>query len=121
MPARAHHPCPHPGCGAVVQHGRCPTHARERKRELRQRDAKRGTATQRGYGASWRAIRAEVIVRDPICRICHRNPSTDADHVVPRSRGGTDDLTNLQGTCHGCHSSKTAREDDGFGNARRRA
>ena len=37
-------------------------------------------------------------------------PSTEVDHVVPKACGGTDDPSNLQGSCRKCHSAKTARE-----------
>lgn len=32
------------------------------------------------------------------------------DHIVPLTRGGTDDPTNLQILCHGCNTSKSAGE-----------
>jgi 5-methylcytosine-specific restriction protein A len=64
----------------------------------------------------WRALRVEVMRRDPICRICGAKPSRHADHIVPRARGGSDDVSNLQGVCHSCHSRKTAAHDGGFGN-----
>jgi 5-methylcytosine-specific restriction protein A len=66
----------------------------------------------------WREIRAAVLKRDPICTSCLVNKSTDADHYVARAKGGSDDLSNLRGMCHSCHSRKTAKQDAGFGNAR---
>lgn len=63
MPGRAHRPCPHPGCGAVVQRGRCPTHAREKRLVERHRDKERGTATQRGSRSrapKWLGARARA-------------------------------------------------------------
>jgi len=61
-----------------------------------------------------------IIARDPVCTICRQAPSTDADHISPREQGGTDDPSNLRGTCHACHSRKTASTDGGFGNPVRR-
>jgi 5-methylcytosine-specific restriction endonuclease McrA len=70
-----------------------------------------------------------VLARDPLCKIeqlCGSGPrrdgeperlpapSTDADHVVPRSAGGEDTMENLQGACHACHSWKTATQDSNF-------
>lgn len=76
----------------------------------------------------WKKLRAACLKRDPVC--CHRDPATGqqtcdrpsrhADHVVPKSAGGADVLENLQGMCHRHHSQKTAREDGGFGNARKK-
>ena len=60
-----------------------------------------------------------MLHRDPICKLCNRAPLTDADHILPRSRGGEDTLENLQGLCHTCHSRKTVREDGGWGRVAR--
>ncbi|MDP2333849.1 MAG: HNH endonuclease [Reyranella sp.] len=62
------------------------------------------------YGKkAWRDLRAAVLRRDPICatRGCGR-PSSHADHVVPRSRGGADTLANLRGLCGPCHNRRSA-------------
>lgn len=73
--------------------------------------------------AIWRGrhgLRAVVLARDPICRICDRNASSVADHVKPH-KGIWElfvALENLQGLCYECHSKKTAAEDGGFGNVR---
>lgn len=70
------------------------------------------------YGTkAWRDLRAAVLRRDPICatRGCGR-PSSHADHVIPRSRGGADSMGNLRGMCSRCHNSRSAR-----GNAEPRA
>lgn len=62
--------------------------------------------------------RARILRRDPWC-LCpgcanHAGPcvarSTIADHIVPRSEGGTDHPTNGQGLCDPCHRHKTAAE-----------
>jgi 5-methylcytosine-specific restriction endonuclease McrA len=59
--------------------------------------------------AEWKALRAACLRRDPVCRTpgCGR-ASTHADHVVPRARGGPDDLVNLQGLCASCHNRRSA-------------
>jgi 5-methylcytosine-specific restriction endonuclease McrA len=36
--------------------------------------------------------------------------STEVDHVVAFSEGGTDDRSNLRGLCHWCHAQKTSDE-----------
>lgn len=113
MPNRIPSPCAEPGCPAVTAQRRCPAH---HKQYRRRQDVGRPTAAERGYGWQWRRLRNAVIARDPICTDCGRAPSTDADHIVPRAQGGQDTMETLQGTCHSCHSSKTARRDGGFGN-----
>jgi hypothetical protein len=69
--------------------------------------------------AHWRRLRAIVLARDPICKMCNRYPSEIADHVKPHKgvRSMFVDLDNLQGLCKKCHDTKTATEDGGFGNA----
>ena len=83
----------------------------------------RPTAAQRGYGSSWQKLRAFVLSNEPLCRECMGRgeivPATDVDHIVPRSRGGSDDEANLQSLCHACHSRKTATRDGAFGRARK--
>lgn len=63
----------------------------------------------------WKKIRARVLARDPICRICGVRPSTRCDHIVAK----TDDHTQagLQGVCKECHDQKSSAE----GNAAQRA
>lgn len=63
---------------------------------------------------NWRAIRQRVLLRDPICKRCHTQPSTRADHIVPRSQGGSDEMSNLQGLCVVCHNRKSGSESEAF-------
>jgi len=52
-----------------------------------------------------------VLRRDPVCKICGEEASTDADHIVPISRGGAKwNLDNLQGLGPSCHAKKTRQE-----------
>ncbi|MGV6875914.1 HNH endonuclease [Pseudochelatococcus sp. B33] len=74
-----------------------------------------GTSTERGYGAEWRKLRAAALARDNhLCQAClaadKLTPATDVDHVTPKSKGGADDLSNLQSLCRRHHDEKTARE-----------
>jgi len=111
--------CSEPGCRlAAIPGGRCVGHGRARKRAA---DARRPSAYERGYtSATWRRQRAATLKRDPICSEsgCGQ-PSTDADHIVPREQGGSDALENLVGLCHAHHSAKTAGRDGAFGNPQR--
>jgi 5-methylcytosine-specific restriction enzyme A len=81
----------------------------------------RGTAAERGYDASWRALRLVVLAEEPLCRACEAEGRVEAatvvDHVVPLRAGGTHQRANLQPLCAACHGVKTAREDGGFGRA----
>lgn len=55
-------------------------------------------------------LRAQILARDPVCRVCNRAESVQVDHIVPLSHGGGDEYANLQGICIACHKDKTARE-----------
>lgn len=43
------------------------------------------------------------------CTICGSCGDTEIDHVVPLSRGGTDDISNLQPLCRYCNGLKGNR------------
>lgn len=86
----------------------------QRKRP-RAPDTNRPSASARGYcSAGWKAARREVLLRDGYqCQVCRRvvsGRSAHVDHIVPKSQGGSDLVSNLQALCRGCHSKKTARE-----------
>jgi 5-methylcytosine-specific restriction protein A len=50
-----------------------------------------------------------VLREEPMCRSCG-GAASQVDHIIPLSRGGTNDRANLQPLCHSCHSRKTAIE-----------
>jgi 5-methylcytosine-specific restriction protein A len=60
-------------------------------------------------GTYWRDLRALFLAAHPQCSECSE-PSTVADHVVPRKAGGADRWENLRAYCHAHHSARTARE-----------
>ena len=108
MPHAAPRPCTIPGCAALTNTGRCVDHPRPPwKPGHRKRDT-RPSASQRGYGKQHRLLRAQILARDPLCQICERAAATEADHITPRSQGGSQwDPSNMQGLCKSCHSKKT--------------
>src|SRR5512139_1258783 len=115
MPQRARRPCAAPGCAELVQSGAyCTTHQPASHDE-------RPTANERGYGADWQRLRLAHLRREPLCRDpfhVHPEqllPATDVDHIVPKSKGGTDVESNLQSLCHACHSRKTAVQSSRWG------
>jgi 5-methylcytosine-specific restriction protein A len=68
----------------------------------------------RGYGAAWDRLRKQVLTREPLCRMCHVKgrvtAATEVDHIKPKAKGGTDELSNLQPACQPCHKAKSAAE-----------
>ncbi|MBK8270176.1 MAG: HNH endonuclease [Planctomycetes bacterium] len=85
----------------------------------------RQSAHARGYGRRWEKIAKAFLAEHPICENPFGDhgavvvPSEHVDHVVPRSRGGTDDVANLSAICARCHSKKTCLYDGGFGHAKK--
>lgn len=99
-----------------------PPNQPSRRQQQRAYDARRGSATQRGYGNPWRKLRLVKLQADPLCESCLAlgitKAATDVDHKTPKSQGGDDSWDNLQSLCGPCHSRKTATEDGGFGHKR---
>ena len=57
--------------------------------------------------AMWRKLRSECIRRHPVCATAGCGGfSVVADHITPRSRGGTDTSDNLTGRCLTCHNAR---------------
>ena len=84
----------------------------------RDRQAARQYATN---SSAWRRIREAVLVRDNYtCRGCQRlvagKGQAHVDHIDGDSSNNPEDGSNWQTLCRSCHSSKTAKEDGGFGN-----
>jgi 5-methylcytosine-specific restriction protein A len=117
MPYRAARPCTKPGCPALVRgsSSRCPAHERER-------DAARGTSSERGYGADWQAARRAFLAEHPSCVACASDGKSVAsaivDHIVPHKGDATLfwDRSNWRAICKRHHDSGTATYDGGFGN-----
>lgn len=115
MPRAALRPCTWPGCGALVEAGRCAKHQHDRQRE---------SSTVRGYGYRWQQASKQFLRLHPLCQceeckegLLQLRPSTVVDHKVPH-RGDLRlmwDQSNWQAMAKTCHDKKTAREDGGFG------
>ena len=63
-------------------------------------------------------IRYEILKRAmEHCELCgiHKNEKAlQVDHILPRNKGGSDDLSNLQALCRSCNSMKGDRDDTDF-------
>lgn len=57
----------------------------------------------------WRLVRQQVLARDNYrclhCGVELRSDEADIHHLLPRSMGGGDELSNLVTLCDGCHAS----------------
>ena len=93
-----------PGPGA--RRGRCPGCE---KANQRQRDARRGTPSQRGYNWTYQKHRKLILAGGPPCAWGCGRPATTADHLVPLARGGSNDIENLMPSCLPCNRSRGSR------------
>src|SRR5215469_1098574 len=61
------------------------------------------------------SMRATVLVRDGgRCRRCRRSINLEMDHIVPVSKGGTTEESNLQVLCRRCNRTKARKLIPGF-------
>ena len=52
--------------------------------------------------------------RCALCGATSRERRIEVDHVVPRSKGGSNDITNLQALCDECNRGKSNKDDARF-------
>lgn len=87
--------------------------------------------TDAGSSRAWRRLRLFVLDRDGwLCRVPVKDgridpagkpcllPASCADHIVPRTQGGTDDPDNLRAACVPHNGTKGGRLDADVGAAR---
>lgn len=63
------------------------------------------------------SLRYEILKRDQICQLCgatKRDRMLEVDHIVPRSKGGTNEPSNLQVLCSRCNRAKSNRDSTDF-------
>lgn len=66
-------------------------------------------------GSKWQKLRAKILVRDNyICQYCG-DRATHVDHIIPRSRGGSDYPFNLVAACRVCNMRKSAKTPEEAG------
>lgn len=65
-------------------------------------------------GPEWERIRRAVLERDGwLCSACSKPLEGDdatVDHIIPKAKGGTDDMVNLISLCRSDNSKKGDRE-----------
>ena len=110
MPDRPPRICRAPACrkGTTHKSGYCEEHQANQKSWSNRKGSGRG-------GRPWRRLREQVMNRDNwVCQVCLENgrvtPATQVDHIIPKSRGGSDSPSNLRAICGPCHKVKTAQE-----------
>ena len=73
-------------------------------------------ASESGYisGSSRYNILKRAKYRCELCGAHEEQIALHVDHIVPRSKGGSDDLSNLQALCMTCNTNKRAEDDTDF-------
>jgi 5-methylcytosine-specific restriction protein A len=95
-----------------------PTHWQFHEAEMMQgrnsftgRDA---VMTERIRGRRGMRQRAWIKREQPLCAACAKvgriAATQEIDHIIPLSRGGTNDRSNMIGLCRECHERKTAKD-----------
>ena len=63
-------------------------------------------------------LRYEVLKRAKfhceLCGISAKEKALEVDHILPRSKGGEDDISNLQALCYSCNAMKGNKDDTDF-------
>ena len=102
---RAPKKCGHRDCATRVTAQRyCAGHEREHRDR---------SSWGRGSTRESRRTREQVLAMWPHCYLREKGctiTSTEDDHIIPRSQGGGDELTNRRGACASCHRRKSQRE-----------
>lgn len=81
--------------------------------------ARKAGAEGRHIPEEWEAKKAEYA---HCCAYCGAKPAVlEQEHVIPLSRGGSDDISNIVPACRSCNSKKHTRTADEFAAARRAA
>lgn len=75
---------------------------RQYNRYTREEDVKKK------YGTAWKKARDRHAARYPYCEQCYREGKItmmdEVHHIVPVSRGGTNEDSNLMSLCRSCHN-----------------
>ena len=114
VPTKPKRPCSYLGCPKLTDGRFCEEHAKLESRRYEKYD--RDPATRRRYGRAWKRVRERYIAAHPLCEKCREQgkltPAQEVHHILPLSRGGTHDESNLMALCKPCHSEITARDGD---------
>lgn len=106
MPRKPKRPCSYPGCPELTDHRYCESHKSLANRNYNK--YQRDPESNKRYGRSWKRIRDRYIKLHPFCEECEKNDlltkAKEVHHIIPLSRGGTHDTSNLLSLCRSCHN-----------------
>lgn len=106
MPSKSKKPCAYPGCPNLTHDTYCEEHQALRHKQYDK--FTRAPNHDKKYGNNWRRIRALYVKQHPLCERCLKEgritPVEEVHHIVPLSRGGTNQFSNLMSLCQSCHT-----------------
>lgn len=105
MPTKPMKPCSYPGCPKLTYKTYCPYH-----KSLMNKNYNKYCRTydvNKRYGSLWQRIRNRYVMLHPLCELCLKEgiltPVEEVHHIVPLSKGGTNDFSNLMSLCKSHH------------------
>ncbi len=114
MPYKPKKPCGYNGCPNLTHDAYCAEHSEFNKPK---RTPKHRPDSNKTYGRRWRKIRKPFIEQNPLCAECLKRgvytPAEEVHHILPLSKGGTHDYSNLEALCKSCHSTITGKSRGG--------
>ena len=119
MPTKPKRPCSMNGCGRLCENGEqyCSEHKQAANKHYNQ--YQRDPTSNKRYGRTWKRIRDRYIKAHPLCEECQKNgrfvAAEEIHHILPLSRGGDNDVSNLMSLCKSCHSRITVEMGDRWG------
>lgn len=106
MPSKPKKPCAFPGCPNLTHDAYCEEHAALRQKQYDKYN--RSPNHDKKYGNNWRRIRGLYVKKHPLCERCLKEgkitPVEEVHHIIPLSRGGTNQFSNLMSLCQSCHT-----------------
>ena len=88
------------------------------KKYLDDRGKKAFSHRKKSSGIISGTVKYEVLknakFRCELCGISADKKALEVDHIIPRNKGGSDDITNFQALCYSCNSMKRDRDDTDF-------
>jgi 5-methylcytosine-specific restriction enzyme A len=106
VPSKPKKPCAFPGCPKLTLDVYCEEHASLRQKQYDRYN--RAPNHDKKYGNNWKRIRGLYVKKHPLCERCLKEgritPVEEVHHIVPLSRGGTNQFSNLMSLCQSCHT-----------------
>jgi len=101
-------PCSYHGFPHLTHDRYCDGHAKLAKlAKHNYRKYECDPAINKRYGRQWWRIRARYVAEHPLCEQRQKEdrltPTQEVHHILPLSRGGTHDFSNLMALCKPCH------------------